>query len=64
MLLDTIEENKLKECVVAQCYDGATSMSGSKGDVQRLIQNELGRVIPYEHCFNHRYHLVIVALIG
>ena len=57
VLLDTIEEYKLTERVVAQCYDGATSMSGSKGGVQRL-QNELGRVIPYVHCFNHRYHLV------
>ena len=64
VLLDTIEEYKLTERVVAQCYDGATSMSGSKGGVERLIQNELGRVIPYVHCFNHRYHLVIVALIG
>ena len=64
VLLDTIEENKLTERVVAQCYDGATNMSGSKGGVQRLIQNELGRVIPYVHCFNPQYHLVIVALIG
>ena len=64
VLLDTIEEYKLTERVVAQCYDGATSMSGSKDGVPRLIQNELGRVIPYAHCFNHRYHLVIVALIG
>ena len=39
-------------------------MSGSKGGVQRLIQNESERVIPYVHCFNHQYHLVIVALIG
>ena len=64
VLLDTIEEYKLTERVVAQCYDGAISMSGSKGGVQRLIQNELGRVIPYVHCFNYRYHLLIVALIG
>ena len=64
VLPDTIEEHKLTDRVVAQCYDDATSMSGSKGGVQRLIQNELGRVIPYGNCFNHRYHLVIVALIG
>ena len=64
VLLDAIEEYKLTKRVVAQCYDGATSMSGSKGGVQRLIQNELGRVVPYVHCFNHRYHLGIVALVG
>ena len=33
VLLDTIEEYKLTERVVAQCYDGATSMSESKGGV-------------------------------
>ena len=30
VLLDTIEECKLTERVVAQCHEGATSMSGSK----------------------------------
>ena len=33
VLLDTIEEYKLTERLVALCYDGATSMSGSEGGV-------------------------------
>ncbi|KAJ3590154.1 hypothetical protein NHX12_008108, partial [Muraenolepis orangiensis] len=35
-------------------------MSGRHGGVQRLLQDELGREIPYVHCFNHQLHLVVV----
>ena len=38
-------------------------MRGDKGGVQRLIPNELGREIPYVHCFNHRLHLVVVNVV-
>ena len=48
---------------MSQCYDGASVMRGDKGGVQRLIQNELGREIPYVHCFNHRLHLVVVNVV-
>ncbi|KAK6167026.1 hypothetical protein SNE40_021137 [Patella caerulea] len=50
--------------IISQCYDGATVMSGNKGGVQRLLQNEFGREIPYVHCFNHRLHLVVVAVVS
>jgi len=45
---------------LSQCYDGASIMSGCKGGVQILLQDKLGRVIPYVHCFNHQLHLVVV----
>ena len=48
---------------MSQCCDGASVMRGDKGGVQRLIQNELGREIPYVHCFNHRLHLVVVTVV-
>ncbi|KAJ3592963.1 hypothetical protein NHX12_005301, partial [Muraenolepis orangiensis] len=35
-------------------------MSGRHGGVQRLLQDELGREIPYVHRFNHQLHLVVV----
>ncbi|KAJ3592546.1 hypothetical protein NHX12_007673 [Muraenolepis orangiensis] len=35
-------------------------MSGRRGGVQRLLQDELGREIPYVHRFNHQLHLVVV----
>ena len=38
-------------------------MSGCRGRVQAIIQQKLGRVIRYLHCFNHRLHLVIVDCI-
>lgn len=49
--------------ILSQCYDGASVMSGEHGGIQRIIQDELGRVIPYVHCFNHRLHLVIIDVI-
>ena len=35
-------------------------MSGKRGGVQAILQHELGREIPYVHCFNHQLHLAIV----
>ncbi|KAJ3590148.1 hypothetical protein NHX12_008102 [Muraenolepis orangiensis] len=48
------------DTIVSQVYDGASLMSGRHGGVQRLLQDELGREIPYVHCFNHQLHLVVV----
>jgi len=45
--------------MLAQCYDGASVMSGRYGGVQALMQKELKRQIPYIHCFNHQLHLVV-----
>lgn len=48
--------------ILSQCYDGANVMRGDFGGVQRIIQDKLGRTIPYVHCFNHRLHLVVIAI--
>lgn len=50
--------------IICQCYDGANVMSGKYGGVQTLIQEFFGRKIPYIHCFNHRLHLVVIAVVS
>lgn len=49
--------------MISQCYDGASVMSGNDRGVQRILQNKLGRTVPYVHCFNHRLHLTIIAVL-
>lgn len=49
--------------ILSQCYDGANVISGEEGGVQGLINKQLKRVIPYVHCFNHRFHLVVIETI-
>ncbi|KAK0150726.1 Zinc finger MYM-type protein 1 [Merluccius polli] len=46
--------------LVSQCYDGASVMSGVRGGVQALLQNKVGKDIPYVHCYNHQLHLAVV----
>ena len=64
--------NKLKEvlavmgvCVrdlmIAQCYDGASTMSGCTGGVQALMRQEVCPMALYVHCWAHRLNLVVVA---
>lgn len=48
--------------ILSQCYDGANVMSGDFGGIQRILQNKLGKIILYVHCFNHRLHLVVIAI--
>lgn len=38
-------------------------MSGKDGGVQKLIQDKLKRNIPYFHCLNHLFQLVIIKAI-
>lgn len=52
------------ERIICQSYDGANVMSGCQNGVQTVIQNILGRIIPYVHCLNHRYHLVVIKMIS
>jgi len=33
--------------ILTQCYDGASVMSGAKGGVQKLVQDAIGKQIPY-----------------
>ena len=49
--------------VICQCYDGAFVMQGEEGGVRFYINKEIGREVPYVHCFNHRLHLVIVDVV-
>ena len=50
--------------ILSQVYDGASVMSGKHGGVQKLLQEELKREIPYVHCFNHQLHLVVVQAMS
>lgn len=64
MIIDKIGELGIKsENIISQCYDGASTMSGKHGGLQRLIADHYGREIPYVHCFNHKLHLVIEAVV-
>lgn len=49
--------------LISQCYDGANVMSGGDGGIQTIIQRKLNRVIPYVHCFNHRFVCLFVFYI-
>lgn len=63
LALNLLEKCKLDtKYLLSQCYDGASVMSGRKGGVQALLQNKLGRKIPYVHCYNHRLHLVVMKV--
>lgn len=49
--------------IISQCYDGAAVMNGYKTGVAKRLQEELGKIIPYVHCFNHRLHLIVVHTV-
>lgn len=46
--------------ILSQVYDGALVIAGKHGSAQKLLQEILGRGIPYVHCMNHQLHLVVV----
>lgn len=50
--------------MLSQCYDGASVISGKVSGVATRIENELGRKIPYVHCYNHRLHLIVIRTIS
>lgn len=50
--------------ILSQVYDGASFMSGKNRGVQQILQDKIGRVIPYMHCFNHQLHLVVVHAVS
>ncbi len=58
-----VADNNLdwKTCV-AQCYDGASVMSGSFSGVQALVKDIAPHVL-YVHCLAHRLNLVLVATV-
>lgn len=65
MIIDQITEYDIVVAkIICQCYDGAFVMSGEHGGVQKLLQEFFNRRIPYIHCFNHRLHLVVIAVVS
>uniref|UniRef100_A0A8C1RPS8 DUF4371 domain-containing protein n=1 Tax=Cyprinus carpio TaxID=7962 RepID=A0A8C1RPS8_CYPCA len=64
-LTDTVLTELNKVCldsskILSQVYEGAALLSGKRGGVQKILQDRLGREIPYVHCLNHQLHLVVV----
>lgn len=57
-LLQAVKDLDL-QLLPAQCYDGASVMSGKHSRVQRRITDRVQRDVPYIHCFNHQLHLVV-----
>ena len=49
--------------LVCQTFDGASVMSGERGGLQAIICSYCKRVAVYIHCFCHRIHLVVTAVI-
>ena len=47
------------DSVAAQCYDGASVISGEGGGLQTIFCAACGRYILYVHCYCHRVHLVV-----
>ena len=45
--------------LVSQCYDGASVMPGEHGGLQAFCK----RFIVYIHCFCHKLHLAVVAIL-
>lgn len=39
-------------------------MKGYKTGVSKRLQDELDKIIPYVHCFNHHLHLVIIHTVN
>lgn len=64
LILKTLKNNDIDVShLLCQCYDGATVMRGWKGGVQSLIEQALNRPVPYVHCFNHQFHLIVVHIV-
>lgn len=64
LIIDRIKMLEINdEKIISQCYDGAFVMSGHRGGVQKLLERHFNRMIPYVHCFNHRLHLVVEAVV-
>ena len=64
-ILTTVSDAGLEPShILAQCYDGASVMSGKKGGVQSLVSKALHKYVPYVHCFNHQLHLVVVHAVS
>ena len=50
-----------RDHIVAQCYDGASTMSGRLRGLQALMRSKVCPMALYVHCWAHRLNLVVVA---
>lgn len=61
MYIQSIEDGGLKlESIFTQCYDGSSVMSDCTSDIQKIVQQKIGKEIPDVHCFIHPLHLILV----
>lgn len=58
VLLHELELFNLKDKLIAQAYDGAAVMSGSRGGVQVLMKEHFPHA-QYIHCYAHQLNLVL-----
>lgn len=60
-IISVLEKRGLdvKQCI-AQCYDGASVMSGKRSGVQARFREATGSGCIYIHCYAHRLNLVVV----
>ena len=49
--------------LIAQCYDGASVMSGRLGGLQALMRESICPLAIYVHCWAHRLNLVVVSCV-
>ena len=53
----------VREKLIAQTYDGATVMSGSRKGVQTPIKRKRGYPpAPFLHCYTHQLNLVVKGM--
>ena len=63
LLVEKVRTMNMSEKLVAQSYDGASTMSGA----HRGVQTQITSLIPtatYIHCYEHRLNLVLQKAIG
>ena len=59
VIKDTLLKMQLKmETCRGQCYDGASSMSGAKQGVAKVLLDEEPRAL-YTHCYGHALNLAV-----
>lgn len=50
--------------MIAQCYNGAFTMSGRLGGLQTLMRREVCPMALYVHCWAHRHNSVVAITLS
>ena len=58
ILMEELEQFKLTDRLIAQAFDGAAVMRGSRGGVQTLMRQHFPHAV-YAHCYAHQLSLVL-----